>query len=1072
MRVQTQSPKKSPPGIIDDVVQQVAKDDKKDYVLAIDGKKVAQGLTESYGDIDLRGYEKPSLKETNEQNEHETQLLASLDSQIPPHMAPDCKLSSILPGPSSHILENLQSIATAISQRIRDIRDLHRRQRFLKQKLEKLQARNIDHKDKYTFAISNTNNRMFRCRAAIKSGLNLNDLLCEIGSQLGSAGHMFQTGLTLDLNAQQNIVQLKTPEDLPNTFQGPEYIKQRTEAWFGIRKSAPVTGSTLHTALGLRQLKMQKQHIQVYKGNIDATPHTTEVLLRMKHGQENEDNAVATLAGKVIPFLFPDQCFYEEGCRLIPGREGGKPLLEVSADGTFRTHPSTVSAVIEIKCPVEVEYRDPVHYTVPKYYMAQMLSEMKAVGVNKGLYLSYSKASMTVLEVTFDDQLWEALFQETLDIYGKEDIAVPNEVREIVPRLKKMLDAFAEHNVSLLIEVPSMTVTQGKSPLQSTPDSPYLWPSMPYNRTNRPGVAEDLVVVRKRAEECFSETRLLCRKRATEVLTFAITDTDRIATPEQLHHMPIAYAMKGYSLPCSVLRSMCKDLKSKCVEAGINVVCESFDGQWHNLCVRGDNGHPLNRLELQKDVLRDVQAMSKGQQMTFLRSLYLQPAKDMDMLKTMCNDIEGKLYVRSSDCRMGSIITPGDQALWEKKHTKKSDAPRSDPCSTELITTTYTERHVVMETSSEDTHAEEVIPLDQSRRLINQDDGQIGRSAANREDLAMLENDLVTTCVADEVLDYLVLHDGDTVENYEGDHIVDTQPADINLLTENATDQSQDETLIPSDGELVTILTSLKQLSPNKWDNITVTKLRSFLDHSALKRRFTKKELLVVVKDLWHHDQIGQIKKEDKKLSIVNKLASIVGNAYDENSAASTRLPRRKNPARLTTLCAKVLNGKCYPKAVLNVALARYIYPEKEKEWESHSPVPMMNIIAGSCVNLFSYPDDSNTRRKIEPRVVDPSHLLVNNRSRILTRGIKGVNPNAFRKVCNTHPDVINKSLIVDIIDKQNVAYAQKFFRKKWKTRCLKTEILLKLNMCTWFATGTKPLIHREFRPLREWRKW
>ena len=88
-----------------------------------------------------------------------------------------------------------------------------------------------------------------------------------------------------------------------------------------------------------------------------------------------------------------------------------------------------------------------------------------------------------------------------------------------------------------------------------------------------------------------------------------------------------------------------------------------------------------------------------------------------------------------------------------------------------------------MEISSEDTHAEEVIPPDQSRRLINQDDGQIGRSAANREDLAMLENDLVTTCVADEVLDYLVLHDGNTVENHEGDHIVDTQPADINLLT-------------------------------------------------------------------------------------------------------------------------------------------------------------------------------------------------------------------------------------------------------------------------------------------------
>lgn len=50
------------------------------------------------------------------------------------------------------------------------------------------------------------------------------------------------------------------------------------------------------------------------------------------------------------------------------------------------------------------------------------------------------------------------------------------------------------------------------------------------------------------------ESSLVCRKKASEILAFIITDTDRLSNPEYPHHLPIAYGLKGYSMSGSDLR--------------------------------------------------------------------------------------------------------------------------------------------------------------------------------------------------------------------------------------------------------------------------------------------------------------------------------------------------------------------------------------------------------------------------------------------------------------------------------------------------------------------------------------
>ena len=74
----------------------------------------------------------------------------------------------------------------------------------------------------------------------------------------------------------------------------------------------------------------------------------------------------------------------------------------------------------------------------------------------------------------------------------------------------------------------------------------------------------------------------LQRKKATELLVFVISDTDGIHNPNKPSQIPVAYALKGYSLTCEVLQEMIEEVMDKCKEHNIEIVGNCFDGQWSN----------------------------------------------------------------------------------------------------------------------------------------------------------------------------------------------------------------------------------------------------------------------------------------------------------------------------------------------------------------------------------------------------------------------------------------------------------------------------------------------------------
>ena len=162
----------------------------------------------------------------------------------------------------------------------------------------------------------------------------------------------------------------------------------------------------------------------------------------------------------------------------------------------------------------------------------------------------------------------------------------------------------------------------------------------------------DVMIMINEAESFMKEAHLLCRRKASEVLAFIITDTDRLSNPTLPHHLPLAFALKGYSMTTQTMRVMSNEVKQACHDHGINVLCSCYDGQWHTICVRDSNGNPLNRLELQKNVWKNVCSMKKQNQVTYLRNLYSDPSEIVTAKRNGC------LSVYSADGKMAKIVTP------------------------------------------------------------------------------------------------------------------------------------------------------------------------------------------------------------------------------------------------------------------------------------------------------------------------------------------------------------------------------------------------------------------------------
>ena len=550
-----------------------------------------------------------------------------------------------------------------------------------------------------------------------------------------------------------------------------------------------------------------------------------------------------------------------------------------------------------------------------------------------------------------------------------------------------MLDDFVSEHCVLAVEVPTLECIDIKTfeNLENVNNPMYRFrPPYPRSQYDEKEMKHKIVECCNSSIECVHEAHDLCRRKATEVLLFLLTDTDREYSKTKSNAIPIAFALKGKSLKVSICRQMMSDVRNYLHRKKINVLVEAYDGQWAGLVFRNGQNEPLTLFEVQRDAWTKFATSAKDKLITFLGTISLNPKEELKHLSTLRNLSEG-------------LLQHGNMRIRMAYHTKETRV---------LIHSAHYETFLEVESFCNDMQCE-------------------GGLSSIHFPTVNERPDLWEICLCDRNLLHLFgirkLHTA-------------LHQADKNFLS---TDCGHIRNILLTSHQhvLVEILFSLLSgKRPDKWSHFDTQELYDsvFMSSQKIYEELTSSEIDVILKIV----QAASIKEcplhlnsKLKKLGKSNFLAFILGHT-------KRFLPAKRKRITLMTLrklCENEIK-RSIPENVIRVGLAHWQFKIDLDKWLDNSPVSISYKLPVKpySFDIFSYPDISDSRSQVESRIIDPSHCLTNLRVHATTKGFFGCNPKAFVRVAEADNNILNKAFLVEPIpDKQSVPFAERIFSAK-----------------------------------------
>ena len=148
--------------------------------------------------------------------------------------------------------------------------------------------------------------------------------------------------------------------------------------------------------------------------------------------------------------------------------------------------------------------------------------------VKHAWYGSYSKQSMVVLELKFDEHIWQKVINILKEIYDKEEIVPPKEKVKYQQDLKESLQKYLDENTYIIGEVPSVQELEIRSRDLIKGNDAHMLPqrSICKEIITKSSIAAQLRTICRSMKNLITEVYELQRCKATELLEFVVTDTD------------------------------------------------------------------------------------------------------------------------------------------------------------------------------------------------------------------------------------------------------------------------------------------------------------------------------------------------------------------------------------------------------------------------------------------------------------------------------------------------------------------------------------------------------------------
>ena len=255
---------------------------------------------------------------------------------------------------------------------------------------------------------------------------------------------------------------------------------------------------------------------------------------------------------------------------------------------------------------------------MPRYYILQCIIHIIVKKSMENWYASGGLTSVVLISCTMDLQLWHVEWVKLKSSWTKQDqllrSVAKNWFKMICNDLGPQLVEYRENYTKLVGEVPIVKCVEGNL-LEPDKYSPYHFPiPTPENDVthNLDDIRNMMVPIMDQAMDIIKCGHHIVREESSEILAVIAVDSYRIPVKGIPCHLPVAYGLKGYSLPMTVMRNMIDDVSNKCVEYNVKVRCECYDGQFLQLVRYSEVGKPLTRLTIMQEFFKSAAQEQEG----------------------------------------------------------------------------------------------------------------------------------------------------------------------------------------------------------------------------------------------------------------------------------------------------------------------------------------------------------------------------------------------------------------------------------------------------------------------------
>lgn len=961
-------PKRLKPGVYPDFIDIAVKStpSSSSLVLKFDGRRIRPGFEDDeVGDVDLAGCESSlSLVEQIKKHFEILDIIKTCCEKITDLNDTISLINSI-----KTVLEIMNRSSFILKEKRASM------QKSLTEKM-KLAGKDWIH-SKYKKIISYLTALIRKSNKVLEKSLSVRDSLSSVLCKLQNSNEFWTDMPFVPLDSIRNCWLLNDNIDHISTNDIHVPVKQRTEKWHTIRNEAYVTGSTLYQAAGLDGLQNRLSLYDKVHFSIKEKSPNEQVCKAMKHGSENEINAIATICTKVLPVYFPHLDYVEVGIFRFPKAKTCHCHVEnkcsysdsqhefslFSLDGVFIPHTECLKCLdinqicmsTEVKCPY---FKKECHMEVPVRYIPQIQASMAVSNAPISLFVSYTSETTSVFVCKKNEEYFDDLMHHIQDTFieGSRKLK-SSQCFEIKSSTKSIIET-----CEFLTEVKSIHVTQSTNETDQ-PESMYKGHVEDLSFFGcKLFTANDIKALLLQCIEILNNTRQIQRVRATESVTYMLSNTDRLATNERGYGIQIGYVLSGSSFPERDARAVVDKFYIETLQRGGNVPAVAFDGQFHRLLAVSNEGKPLTIFQLQKHCWESVKNMSKSEIITYIENIIKSFSKYTAVTKSTsptvfqvsCPDlVSSNLKCDKSVFSSAPVCADADFSQNEEENLSEESVFDNNvtPAAVDL--------------------------MDLSDELIQPVDD--------------VESDKVDEVVENDLNSNSVL------------------VSDISLTTDNV---SSLQVFLHQNSKLQSLsckqLCELLQNSDMLYTNATLADLKNII-----------KWLKTIYRDI---EVVKDLKLSGRKHDIVSKLSTIL--CASELSIEPEKRQKLKNPNSLYCICLKKL--KKQKKAFLNVIAAHHMMHDMYDQWKSDSPVSFQ--IAELPNNFWcSVPELHHKSNALVLHFIDYHHLHIRIRMCLIKGKLQFVSLEGWRHVSQL-PDSPLPIPVLNGVDPQSESFAALMF--------------------------------------------